>query len=219
MTYFRNFLMMLVLISLFIYTGCGPKYGVSTISPKWDAVKIEKIAAVPFASAPVGDEYGLRSAKVDPQGPALVTGMFLRSIEGLGYTIIPFDDETKEGLSPQGTLPIDVVKSIGEKTGAGAVLTGVVTRYEEREGGPVGVRRPASIGFEVNLVSTTDGTLLWDGRYAETQKSLVEDLGMFFTFLKRKGRWLTAEELARDGVGRVLKTLPKSPVVQPAPLY
>ena len=128
MTYFRNFLMMLMVVSLFIYTGCGPKYGVSTISPKWDAVKIEKIAAVPFASAPVGGEYGLRSARVDPQGAALITGMFLRGMEGLGYTIILFDDETKEGLSPPGTLPVDVVESIGEKTGAGAVLTGVVTR-------------------------------------------------------------------------------------------
>ena len=244
MNYRRNFLILLLLFSSVIYTGCGSKYVVSAISPKWDTAKIEKIAVVPFACASAGDGYGLRSAKVDPEGrvcyevespvtgvselrsakvdphgAALITGMVLRGMEEGGYTIIPFDDETKERLSPQGTLPIDVVKSVGEKTGAGAVLTGVVTRYEEREGGPLGVRKPASIGFEVNLVSTTDGTLLWSGQYAETQKSLVEDLGMFFTFLKRKGRWLTAEELARDGVKRVLKTLPKSPIVHPTPLY
>ena len=244
MNYRRNFLILLLLFSSVIYTGCGSKYVVSAISPKWDTFKIEKIAAVPFACASAGDGYGLKSARVDPEGrvcyelespvsgvselrsakvdphaAALITGMVLRGMEEGGYTMIPFDDETKERLSPQGTLPIDVVKSVGEKTGAGAVLTGVVTRYEEREGGPLGVRKPASIGFEVNLVRTTDGTLLWNGRYAETQKSLVEDLAMFFTFLKRKGRWLTAEELARDGVERVLKTLPKAPMVHPTPLY
>jgi len=107
MNYCRNFLILLLLFSSVIYTGCGSKYVVSTISPKWDPVKIEKIAAVPFAFAPMGGEYGLRSAKVDPHGAALVTGMFLRGTEGLGYTIIPFDDEAKERLSPQGTLPID----------------------------------------------------------------------------------------------------------------
>lgn len=244
MTWHRNSFMILVWGSLLIYTGCGPKYVISTLSPKWDVVQIEKVAVVPFASAPAGGGYGIRSAKIDPEGrvcyevespvsgvtglrsakvdphsTALITGMFLRGMEESGYTIVPFDDETKESLSPQGTLPIDVVKSVGEKTGAGAVLTGVVSRYEEREGGPLGIRKPASIGFEVNLVRVTDGALLWSGRYAETQKSLVEDLGMFYTFLERKGRWLTAEELARDGVERVLKTMPKSPIVHPTPLY
>ncbi len=229
------------LLSIVLASGCGPKYVTFTTSPKWAETKVTKIAAIPFAFAPVGDMKdlrsarvdpegrvcfevdaqapGLRSGKVDPQGVSLITGMFLRGMERSGYSIIPYDDETKEKLSPQGTLPIDLVKSIGEKTGAEAVLTGVVTRYEEREGGPLGVKKPASVGFEVNLIGTLDGTLLWHGRYAETQKSLVEDLSMIFTFFKRRGKWLTAEELAKEGVEEVLKTLPKSPLLHPTPVY
>lgn len=207
-----------MLLSLLFYNGCGPKYVSSTTSPKWNEVKIARVAVVPFIIAPDGGEKGLRSAKVDPAGVALITAMFLRGMEGLGYSMIPFDDETKERLSPQGTLPFEVIKSIGEKTGSEAILTGIVTRYEDREGGPVGVRKPASIGFEANLISTVDGTILWSGRYAETQKSLVEDLSMFFTFLRRRGKWLSAEELAKDGVDQVLKSLPKSPLVNTKPL-
>lgn len=231
-----------IALLLFLYVlataGCGTKYVSYTASPKWDEVKITKVAVIPFVFAPGADHRnakvdaegrvcyeaepyteGLRSAKVDPQGVALITGMFVRGMERLGYATVPFDDETKERLSPQGTLPIETVKSIGEKAGAEAVLTGVVTRYEEREGGPLGVKKPASVGFDVNLISAVDGTLLWNGRYAETQKSLVEDLGMVFTFFKRKGKWLTAEELAEYGVEEVLKTLPKSPMDHPTPLY
>ncbi len=219
MNYFRRFLVVFFLLSSFIYAGCGAKYVSSTLSPNWDAVKITKVAQIPFAFVPDGGEDGVRSARVDPHGVALISSMFLHGLEDAGYAVIPFDGETLERLSPQGTLPIDVVKSMGEKTGAEAVLTGVVTRYEEREGGPLGVKKPASIGFEVNLINTIDGTLLWSGRYAETQKSLAEDLGMIFTFFKRKGKWLTAEELARYGVEDVLKTLPKSPLIHPTPVY
>lgn len=208
-----------VLLSLFMVAGCSSKYVSSTLSSKWEAADVSRVTVIPFVPSPEADSTGLKSAKVDPQGVVLITGIFLRGMEGLGYTIIPFDDETKKILSSDGILPDDVVKSIGEKTGAGAVLTGVVTRYEEREGGPIGVRKPASVGFDVNLISTMDGTIIWHGRYAETQKSLSEDIGMFFTFLKRGGKWLTAEELARDGVEQVLKKLPRTPVMHQTPLY
>lgn len=204
------------LLFLLVFAGCGPaKYVTSTLSPKWKEVKVAKVAAIPFVFMPEGDQRGLRTGRVDPHGVGLLTSMFTRGMEGLGYTMIPFDEKTRESLTPKGTLPADIVKSIGDRTGSEAILTGIVTRYEDREGGPVGVRKPASIGFEVNLINTIDGTILWNGKYAETQRSLAEDLGMFFTFLRRKGRWLTAEELAKDGVDEVLKAMPKSPLIYP----
>jgi hypothetical protein len=178
---------------------------------------IIKVVVVPFVSFPEEDQKGLRSAKINPEGASYLTVMFYRGMEDRGYFIIPFDDQTKERISDQGVLPYEVIKSIGNKTGADAVLTGVVTRYEDREGGPMGVRKPASVGFETNLTSTIDGTILWNGRYAETQKTLVEDLSLLPTFIKRKGRWLTADELAQYGVNILLKSLSNSFLTQSEP--
>lgn len=200
----------LVLLMLFIFTGCGPKYMTSTISPKWRDAKITKVTLVPFISSAEGSQKGLRTAKIDPQGVAQVTSIFLYSMGKYGYTVIPYDDGIKEKLSGNGGLPADVVKLIRDKTGAQGVLTGIVTRFEEREGGPVGVRKPASVGFEVNLISTEDGTILWRGVYAETQKSLFEDVSLMPDFIKRSGKWLTAEELAKSGAEKVLQTIQRA---------
>jgi hypothetical protein len=159
---------------------------------------------------PEGDQKGLRSAKVDPNGVTQVYSAFYSQFEGLGYLSVPYDEVDKDKLALPGPVSIDLVRSVGEKTGGDAILTGVVTRFEEREGGPVGIKKPASVGFEARLISTKDGTILWTGKYAETQKSLTEDLSMIFIFIQRGGKWLTAEQLARYGVSEMLKTLPKA---------
>lgn len=197
-----------VLLILFIFTGCSPKYVTSTISPKWKETKITKVAIVPFIAGGADEgQKGLRSAKVAPEGVAQVTALFLHGMEKYGYSMIPYDEGTKEQLTQNGSLPLNAVKSLSEKTGADAVLTGIVTRYEEREGGPIGVKKPASAGFEVNLISTEDGTILWKGGYAETQKSLLEDVSLLPDFIKRRGTWLSVEELAKGGAEEVLKTI------------
>ncbi|MDD5435904.1 MAG: hypothetical protein PH343_10790 [Nitrospira sp.] len=206
----KKFIVPAVFLSLLLFAclGCGPKYLTSTISPKWKEAKIKKVAIVPFIAGGADEgQKGLRSAKVAPEGVAQVTALFLHGMEKYGYSMILYDEGTKNLLTPNGSLPPDAVKSLREKTGADAVLTGIVTRYEEREGGPIGVRKPASAGFEVNLISTEDGTVLWKGGYAETQKSLLEDVSLLPDFIKRRGTWLSVEELAKGGAEEVLKTI------------
>ncbi|MBI5192862.1 MAG: hypothetical protein HZA08_05410 [Nitrospirae bacterium] len=199
-----------VFLMLFMFTGCGPKYMTSTISPKWKDAKITKVILIPFIASAEDTQKGLRSARIDPQGVAQVTSIFLHSMEKYGYTVIPYDDGTKEKLTSDGKLDADVIKLIRDKTGADAVLTGIITRFEEREGGPVGVKKPASVGFEVNLISTNDGTVLWKGVYAETQKPLLEDVSLMPDFIKRKGKWLTAEELTKSGAEKVLQAIQRA---------
>ena len=40
--------------------------------------------------------------------------------------------------------------------------------------------------------------------FDETQQPLSENIFRFFTFLRRKARWITAEELSREGVHKAV---------------
>lgn len=110
--------------------------------------------------------------------------------------------------SPEGSAQArnsrESARLLGERLGVDAVLEGVVRVYREREGTKFAAH-PAAVGFEFRLVGAKDGKVLWVGDYFEEQKPLTHD---FKGFLERGGTFVTAEELARTGVVRVLQSLP-----------
>ena len=110
--------------------------------------------------------------------------------------------------SPEGSSQVqnsrESARFLGERLGADAVLEGVVRVYREREGTKFAAH-PAAVGFEFRLIGAKDGKVLWVGDYFEEQKPLTHD---FKGFLERGGTFVTAEELARTGVVRVLQSLP-----------
>ena len=109
----------------------------------------------------------------------------------------------QEGL-PQAQARRETARLLGERLGVDAVLDGVVRVYREREGTKFAAH-PAAVGFELRLVGAKDGKVLWVGDYFEEQKPLTHD---FKGFLERGGTFVTAEDLARMGVVRVLQSLP-----------
>ncbi len=110
--------------------------------------------------------------------------------------------------SRQGSVPArdrqETARFLGQQLAVDAVLEGVIRVYREREG-PKFAAHPAAVGFEIRLVGAQDGKVLWMGDYFEEQKPLTHD---FKGFLERGGKFVTAEELARTGVVRVLQRLP-----------
>jgi len=42
-----------------------------------------------------------------------------------------------------------------------AVLSGVILRYDDRDGTALSVNRPASVAYDAYLISTRDGAMLW----------------------------------------------------------
>jgi hypothetical protein len=102
-----------------------------------------------------------------------------------------------ESAAPQpGQRPLD------------AVLTGVITRYDDRQGNALLVDQPASVAYEAYLISARDGEILWRARFDETQRPLLDNLLLAGRFLKGGGVWQTNDTLARIGLERVVKTFP-----------
>ncbi|NNL40929.1 MAG: hypothetical protein HKO79_00385, partial [Desulfobacterales bacterium] len=96
----------------------------------------------------------------------------------------------------------------GRDINSDAVITGYVYRYIERIGTRYSVKSPASVAFGIHLVSVKNGRILWSGHFDETQYSLSENLFNLKAFIKRKGSWITADEMATSGLEEILKTFP-----------
>jgi hypothetical protein len=93
----------------------------------------------------------------------------------------------------------------GEKTTAR--LSILVYRFQERQGGNLAVDKPASVGFHVHLYK--GDSLVKTVVFDETQQPLSENVLNFPTFMKRGGKWITVDELAREGVVKAIGDLEK----------
>lgn len=94
----------------------------------------------------------------------------------------------------------------GKENSPGLLLL-TVYRFEERRGSNLAVDRPASVGFHVHLYkgSALVKTVVFD----ETQQPLSDNVLKLGTFLKRGGKWITADQLAQEGVQKVVDQLEK----------
>jgi hypothetical protein len=99
---------------------------------------------------------------------------------------------------------IHAIRDIGSARNADAVLGGYVYTFQERQGGEYGAENPAKVTFELVLIHVDSGRLLWHRRYDEQQKPLLENLMAIGKFFKRKGRWVSALEMAEMAIDEML---------------
>lgn len=101
-----------------------------------------------------------------------------------------------------------LMRGIGTQLNADYMLWGSVFHYQERKGTSYGVQQPASVALDLHLLKVKDGQLVWRAQWAQTQKSLTENLLEADSFFKRNMRWVTVEELSRQGLEEMLKDFP-----------
>lgn len=178
--------------------------------------RIKTIAILPVESAP---SRGTGSGEVTAGGKqstsevdsgALLTDMLYSEMRRVPHwTVIP---QPKIQAAAGSIKQVDGPKAreIGQRVNADAVLFGRVSRYRERSGRGWGSDQPASIAFNLFLLDTATGKSVWSARFDETQQALSENLLNVGKFVKRKTRFVRADELAREGVTNAVADLAKA---------
>lgn len=98
-------------------------------------------------------------------------------------------------------------QNVGKCAGADFVLVPQVIDWSERDGGETGATRPASVDLALTLVDTRTGGIVKKFHFEETQQALADNILDAKKFVARNGRWLSAIELAQEGLQKGLAEL------------
>jgi hypothetical protein len=157
----------------------------------------------------------LRTEKFPPGAEKIVEDIFLGRLKNRGKLSLIEPDRTGaffdriSAESLKKPLP-EILKKVGSELQAESIIIGYVYRFKERTGYAYSAEKPASVAFDIHLVRVNDGTVIWKGIFDETQKSLMENMFQIGSFFQGGGQWLTAKELATEGIDALMENFPVS---------
>jgi hypothetical protein len=225
-----------VVLTLWLLSGCSGATVTTKASSHIAQYHVRKIALIPFetmttpqlvettgssfsvpsgarrsdmsvAVQPLTGQYARRTHVVPPAAGEKITDLVwakLKHRSGL-QLLSPRDAEGVVREPAQGTASDRApAYKIAQRLSADAALSGKVLVYQERVGSRLGADPPAAVGFEVTLVAS-DGMVLWEGNYYEKQRPMIEDV---WGFIRRRGMFVTAEELATYGAAELAEAFP-----------
>ena len=214
----------LILVCLLPLTlGCAHTGGASDSKASLEG--IGSILVIGFRPVILPDEQpgmvrnsltgAIRHAEPVPRDVAdkLTYGLFDHLTRFGGYHFISPRDARSQSSTIDSTSRIrgdfDLYLRMGESLSADAFLAGYIWRWKERKGGEFAVEFPASVDFDLYLIRLDDKAIVWQHEYDKTQQSLAENFLDLRTFLRAKGTWLSAFELAELGLEQIAEALPK----------
>ncbi len=95
---------------------------------------------------------------------------------------------------------ISQARHIAQELKSDGVLLVTISRFQERVGSNRSASSSASVAFDYKLIDMTSGSVLCSGAFDETQQALTENLLHFGKALRRGFKWITAEQLAQEGI-------------------
>lgn len=214
----------LIFVILIFVSGCQSARNISITQKEDGKAVFKRIAVVPFQQISTEDSDvktvrcplcgQLITAEKIPQGSEkIVEDIFIEKLTNQNiFTLIPPErvggiyERVSAGYLKEA--PIEILKKVGSELEADGIVFCHVYRFKERKGYSYSVEKSASVGFEIHLIRVSDGAVVWKGIFDKTQTSLMENILQIVYFYKERGRWLTAQELATEGIDEILKEFP-----------
>jgi TolB-like protein len=196
----------IIALALTVLGGCS--FGSGNLQSKHsndlESRKIRRIAVLPPQTSTAAGQA--QSQQNNP--PEMLAKQIYSAMASLPNWQIVAESEVKqvEEIKPS-TTDAARLRQIGEMVFADAVMVGRVQRFRERVGDDWGVKSPASVAFVLDLVDVRRGDVIWSARFDETQKALSENIFALGDIGQRGVRWLSAEQLAMDGVKKAVGQL------------
>ena len=97
--------------------------------------------------------------------------------------------------------------AVGECMKVDFIFVPQVYEVIEREGGEAGVTRPAGVVLDFFLIDVKNSVLTSRSHFDETQAALTDNLLDTGKFFSRGAKWITAVELAREGMVKAVKDM------------
>lgn len=91
--------------------------------------------------------------------------------------------------------------------GADMIIVPHAISFQERVGGEAGVITPAAVNEDFYLIDAGQNALVQRVHFAEEQQALSSNLAKFGAFLRRGGKWISAYELAAEGMDKAVKEM------------
>jgi len=207
---------------LAVICGCQQPAVQSNAPPDSDAFNKVLVVAFRNMNAGVQDQRNVRcplsgkmfvAGEVPPSAEAFLTETLMKHLPDRERFKLISAEELKgiqsSTLASGENIPEQrLLMETGRKLHADAVLAGHAYRFAQRVGGNYSVDSPASVAFDLHLLRVSDGRVIWNAVCDETQKPLTDNLFQINAFLKRDGKWTTAQEVAAMGMEEMMASFP-----------
>ncbi len=202
----HHFLLSALLLGILsLASGCAPtadrQNTASASAGKSAAPAMSCFAVLPVQVSVAEDRVlSAEEEKNLSAGTAVVDNLLRDALSGNAKARF-LDASQADGLqAPEAVVNREASREVAQNAGCSAIMETWLSRFVEREGGPMGVQQPAAVTLGYRLYDVNTGAVLCHGRFDEEQQSVMDNLFSIGKASLRGMTWLTAAELARDGL-------------------
>ena len=208
---YSKFLQLLVICAITtLLSACGLKQLLPTEQERQEAqIKVPCIIVLPVETAVNKDvSMSYPDAAVLESGAEFMDSVLAEVLVGRKNVRVISERQLTSLIPRDSASQLTLIRNIGSELKCGAVLVTSLFDYQQRQGGSYGAESPASAAFTMKLVNTRDGRVIWQSMFKETQQSLMSNLLSFSKAESRGFKWITVENLVRQGLVEKIEECP-----------